>query len=153
MSPRLDYSPCHLPSTPPPCCKALLLRCGTLKTHTVHSGPAMADLLCSCAVFHFILQLAGMPLQEDTAKSPKVRPHSHTTDNNAYTSCPPLCSASLRPHPPGISGNFTLVSLRLQAASSRRPPPPSSPLDCCVLFSPVLLLPTFCASLLSLTSP
>lgn len=71
LSPRLDYSPCHLPSTPPPCCKALLLRCGTLKTHTVHSGPAMADLLCSCAVFHFILQLAGMPLQEDTAKSPR----------------------------------------------------------------------------------
>lgn len=54
-----------------PCCKALLLRCETLKTHTVHSGPAIADLLCSCAVFHFILQLAGMPLQEDTAKSPR----------------------------------------------------------------------------------
>lgn len=66
----MDYSPCHL-HPQPLCCKALLLRCGTLKTHTVHSGPAIADLLCSCAVFHFILQLAGMPLQEDTAKSPR----------------------------------------------------------------------------------
>lgn len=46
----------------PPCCKALLLQCGTLKTHTVHSGQAISDLLCACAIFHFILQLAGMPL-------------------------------------------------------------------------------------------
>lgn len=51
--------------------KAFFRQCGTLKTHTVHSGPAIPDLLCACADFHFILQQAEGPLEEDPAKSPR----------------------------------------------------------------------------------
>lgn len=132
----------------PPCCKALLLQCGALKTHTVHSGPAISDLLCACAVFHFILQLAGMPLQEDTAKSPRsghtAAEMSHTLIITHTHHVLPLCCLS------SISGNFTLVSLRLRAAS----------IKCPLLFPAQRLLRfiffrfycTFCVSLLSFTS-
>lgn len=141
--------PAHPHAHPPtPCCKALLLQCGTLKTHAVHSGPAISDLLCACAVFHFILQLAGMPLQEDTAKSPRsghtAAEMSHTLIITHTHHVLPLC------YPSSISGNFTLVSLRLQAASIKCPPLfPAQRLPRFIFFS---FYCTFCVSLLSFTS-
>lgn len=55
-----------------PCVERPFFRqCGTLKTHTVHSAPAIPDLLFACADFHFILQQADGPLEEDLAKSPR----------------------------------------------------------------------------------
>lgn len=51
--------------------EAFLRQCGALKTHTVHRGPAISDLLCPCVDFRFILQRAERPLEEDPAKSPR----------------------------------------------------------------------------------
>lgn len=101
----------------------LLLQCGTLKTHTVHSGPAIADLLCSCAVFHFILQLAAMPLQEDTATSPRSG-HTATvliiTHTRHVSSV--LCLPTLTPTRPVLGVIFSLSFLsKWQTASAQCP--------------------------------
>lgn len=61
-----------------PTCKAFLRQCGTLKTHRVHRGTAISDLLSACADFRFILQQAERPREEDPAKSPRsVRNNPH----------------------------------------------------------------------------
>lgn len=103
----------------PLCCMAVLLQCGTLKTHTVHSGPAIADLLRSCAVFHFILQLAGTPLQEDTATSPRSG-HKATVLKITHTRhvSPVLCLPTLTPTRPVLTVILLLFLSDRQPVSS-----------------------------------
>lgn len=67
--------------TSPPCCKAFLLQGGTLK-HIQCTVAQLFLIYCVRAVLHFILQLAAMPLQEDTAKSPRS---GHTATEMKHT--------------------------------------------------------------------